>query len=54
MGSTSFLGFSCPDLLLVLLVIPRNLLLTYFFVFFASVGTFSGSLLFLCLILGSL
>ena len=41
MGSTSFLGFSCPYLLLVFLnllfVIFRNL----YNIFLASVGTFS-------------
>ena len=43
MGSTSFLGFSCPNLLLVFL----NLLFlgTCIIFFFASVGTFSGSFL---------
>ena len=57
MGSTSFLGFSCPNLLLVflnLLVLERTC-----YIFFPSVGTFSGSLkkilfyfIFLHLILG--
>ena len=52
MGSTSFLGFSCPNLLLVFLnfVIFRNL-----FIFFRKgIGTFSRSLFlfFLYLILG--
>ena len=44
MGSTSFLGFSYPNLLLVFseLVIFRNL----YHIFLASVGTFSGSFLF--------
>ena len=44
MGSTSFLGFSYPNLLLVLLnlLFFRNLYHT----FLASVGTFSGSFLF--------
>ena len=44
MGSTSFLGFSYPNLLLVFseLVIFRNL----YNIFLASVGTFSGSFLF--------
>ena len=51
MGSTSFLGFSCPNLFLVfseLFVIFRNL----YNIFLSSVGTFSGSfyfkLLFFC------
>ena len=54
MGSTSFLGFSYPNLLLVFSepVIFRNL----YHIFLASVGTFSGSFLFyfifLYLILG--
>ena len=52
MGSTSFLGFSYPNLLLVFseLVIFRNL----YNIFLASIGTFSGSFLlfFLNLILG--
>ena len=39
MGSDLFLGFSCPNLLFVFLN-----LVTYFF---ASVGTFSGSLFFI-------
>ena len=41
MGSTSLLGFSYPNLLLVFseLVIFRNL----YHIFVASVGTFSGS-----------
>ena len=44
MGSTSFLGFSFPNLLLVFSepVIFRNLC----YIFLASVGTFSGSFLF--------
>ena len=44
MGSTSFLGFSYPNLLLVFSepVIFRNL----YHIFLASVGTFSGSFLF--------
>ena len=44
MGSTSFLGFSYPNLLFVLSepVIFRNL----YHIFLASVGTFSGSFLF--------
>ena len=45
MGSTFFLGFSCPNLLLVFL----NFLLflgTSVSYFFASVGSFSGSFLF--------
>ena len=44
MGSTSFLGFSYPGLLLVFSepVIFRNL----YHIFLASVGTFSGSFLF--------
>ena len=44
MGSTSFLGFSYPNLLLVFseLVIFRNL----YHIFLASIGTFSGSFLF--------
>ena len=56
MGSTSFLGFSYPNLLLVFSapVIFRNL----YNIFLASVGTFSGSFfvlfyfIFLYLILG--
>ena len=45
MGSTSFLGFSCPNLLLVFL----NLLFlgTCYISFFASVWTFSGSFYFI-------
>ena len=41
MGSTSFLGFSYPNLLLVFvnLLFFRNL----YHIFLASVGTFSGS-----------
>ena len=44
MGSTSFLGFSYPNLLLVFLnlLFFRNL----YHIFLASVGTFSGSFLF--------
>ena len=44
MGSTSVLGFSYPNLLLVFSepVIFRNL----YRIFLASVGTFSGSFLF--------
>ena len=44
MGSTSFLGFSCPNLFLVFseLIIFRNL----YHAFLAGVGTFSGSFLF--------
>ena len=43
MGSTSFLGFSYPNLLPVFLnVIFRNL----YHIFVVSVGTFSGSFLF--------
>ena len=44
MGSTSFLGFAYPNLLLVFLnfVIFRNL----YRIFLASVRTFSGSLFF--------
>ena len=44
MGSTSFLGFSYPNLLLVFseLVIFRNL----YHIFLASIGTFSGSFFF--------
>ena len=44
MGSISFLGFSCPNMLFVFseLVIFRNLLPF----FFASVGTFSESFFF--------
>ena len=44
MGSTSFLGFSYPNLLLVFLdlLFFRNL----YNIFVASVGTFSGSFLF--------
>ena len=55
MGSTSFLGFSYPNLLLVFLnlLLFRNL----YHIFVASVGTFSGSffyfiVIFLYLILG--
>ena len=52
MGSTSFLGFSYPNLLLVFSepVVFRNL----YHIFIASVGTFSGSffVIFLYLILG--
>ena len=48
MGSTSFLGFSCPNLLLVFLIV-RNL----YNIFLASVETFSESFFtFLYLILG--
>ena len=45
MGSTSFLGFSSPNLVLVFSepVNFRNL----YHIFVASVGTFSGSFLFL-------
>ena len=45
MGSTSFLGFSYPNLLLVSLnlLFFRNLL---YHIFVASVGTFSGSFFF--------
>ena len=44
MGSTSFLGFSYPNLLLVISepVIFRNL----YHIFLVNVGTFSGSFLF--------
>ena len=44
MGSTSFLGFSYPNLLLVFLnlLFFRNL----YHIFLASVGTFSGYFLF--------
>ena len=42
MGSTSFLGFSCPNLLLVFL---NLLFLGTCYIFFESVGTFSGSFL---------
>ena len=44
MDSTSFLGFSYPNLLLVFLnlLFFRNL----YHIFLASVGTFSGSFLF--------
>ena len=44
MASTSFLGFSYPNLLLVFLnqLFFRNL----YHIFVASVGTFSGSFLF--------
>ena len=44
MGSTSFLGFSCSNLLLVFL----NLLFfrDLYHIFLASVGTLSGSFLF--------
>ena len=44
MGSTSFLGFSYPNLLLVFLnlLFFRNL----YHIFVASVGTFSGSFFF--------
>ena len=55
MGSTSFRGFSYPNLLLVFLnpFFFRNL----YHIFVAFVGTFSGSffyfiVIFLCLILG--
>ena len=44
MGSTSFLGFSCPSLLLVFLIF--FFFLGTCFIFFPSVGTFSGSFLF--------
>ena len=40
MCSTSFLGFSCPNLLFVFLNLFFKEPVTYFF---ASVGTFSGS-----------
>ena len=45
MGSTSFLGFSYPNLFLVFLnlLFFRNL----YHIFVASVGTFSGSFLFI-------
>ena len=43
MGSTSFWGFSCPNLLLVFLACYFWELVKYFF---ASVGAFSGSFLF--------
>ena len=45
MGSTSFLGFSYPNLFLVFLnlLFFRNL----YHIFVASVGTFSGSFYFL-------
>ena len=54
MGSTSFLGFSYPNLLLVFLnlLFFRNL----YHIFVASVGTFSGSFfilsLFFCIMQG--
>ena len=54
MGSTSFMGFSYPNLLLVFLnlLFFRNL----YHIFVASVGTFSGSfffsIIFMYLILG--
>ena len=44
MDSTSFLGFSCPNLFLVFL---NLLFLGTCYIFFASVGTFSGSFIFL-------
>ena len=53
MGSTSFLGFSCPNMLLVFL--NFLLFLGTCIIFFASDGTFSGSFFssfFLYLILG--
>ena len=43
MDSTSFLGFSCPNLFLVFL---NLLFLGTCYIFFASVGTFSGSFIF--------
>ena len=53
MGSTSFLGFSYPNLLLVFLTLL--FLGTCYISFFASVWTFSGSFIlfyFLYLIIG--
>ena len=43
MDSTSFLGFSCPKLFLVFL---NLLFLGTCYIFFASVGTFSGSFIY--------
>ena len=43
MGSTSFLAFSCPNLLIVFL----NLLFLRTCYFFANVGTFSESFIYL-------
>ena len=42
MGSTSFLGFSYPNLLLVF----SEPVMNPYHIFLASVGTFSGSFLF--------
>ena len=49
MGSTFFLGFSCPNLLLVFL----NLLFfrDLYHIFLASVGTLSGSFYFIVIFL---
>ena len=47
MGSTSFLGFSYPNLLLVFL---NLFFFNLYHIFLASVGTFSGSFLFLIVI----
>ena len=43
MGSTSFLGFSCPNLLVFLSLLFLGACIIFFL---ASVGTFSGSFLF--------
>ena len=48
MDSTSFLGFSCPNLFLVFL---NLLILGTCYIFFASVGTFSGSFIFIFYVL---
>ena len=50
MGSTSFSGFSCPNMLLVFSELVFFLVTS--FIFFASIGTFSGSFIFLYLISG--
>ena len=44
MGSTSFLGFSYPNLLLVFS--EPNIFLNLYHIFLASAGIFSGSFLF--------
>ena len=44
MDCTSFLGFSCPNLLLVFL---NLLFLGTCYIFFGSAGTFSGSFIYL-------
>ena len=46
MGSTSFWGFSCPNLLLVFLNLLFLIFRNLYRIFLASVGTFSGSFLF--------